>query len=48
MDENEQPGGSRKTDHYLQIKLINDQAYTETASEDSRQQPGRLGIHIHR
>ena len=50
MEDNEQPGESRKNDHYFQIKLLNNQAYTgTTASEDTRgQQPGRLDIHIHR
>ena len=43
-------GGSPKSsgDHYLQIKLINNQTYTETASENGRRSASRIGLDIHR
>lgn len=49
-DEPVQPGGGSKSsnDHYLQIKLINEQTYTETASENGRRSSNRLGVNIHR
>ena len=49
-DEPAQSGGGSKSsnEHYLQIKLINEQSYTETASENVRNNASRVGVHIHR
>ena len=49
-DESTQSGGGSKSssDHYLQIKLINNQTYTETASENGRRSASRIGLDIHR
>ena len=49
-DEPTQSGGGSKSssDHYLQIKLINNQTYTETASENGRRSASRIGLDIHR
>ena len=49
-DEPAPSGGSSKSssDHYLQIKLINNQTYTETARENGRRSANRVGFDIHR